>query len=433
MGQNYTKSKGSRRGEKLYQPDPKRFLYNVDTLWYTYDAENFEAVMGDILSSNQDQHNKLSEKLEKGKIKASNSKLKDYIQVKLKRYENPIIFEIQTFGQAPVYAYQIRNEDMAFYFANRRRGDDTFPIKVQINQLKLWELGVQEAYKESLSVLSELGFVFTSSKPSRIDLCVHSDQWIWNFSDLQDFEYPRNFSQDNHPDFVKLDMKTGHFETVYFGDRSRLQLRIYNKSKEIQSKRKYYFLELYKQRGMDVNKVWNHEFEIHRSYLRDFANECTGEVRVFDSMDFLLYENGLSMLWKHLVSHFVHHSAFWSVLQKGDINNFVDCKNYLFRLKDINVNKMAEVAQIGGRLQKLVLDKDLPNNVDMMKEAMNIFASMYREYQNVKEINFEDEVYRKRQRYMDIELSKLSLQHKQGNDKDNMKKSASQNDTDTRF
>jgi hypothetical protein len=409
MGQNYTKSRGSRRGRKQYQPDPKRLLFNVDTLWYTFDAENYDGVMGDMLNPDEAKRHGLSERLERGKAVAEGVTLKDYIQVKLERYENPFIFEIQAGGQAPVYGYHIRNEDMAIYFARRRRNDETFPIKIQINQLKLWELGVRDAYEESLDVLAKLGFIFTASKPSRIDLCVHSDQWRWNYEDFEHFEYPRNFSQDNHPTFVKLDKKTGEFGTVYFGDRTRLQLRIYNKSKEVEDQQKYYFRELYDKHGMDVNGVWNHEFEVHRSYLRDFADESTGQMRVFDSMDWLLYEGGLSMLWTHLVNKFTHDSAFWKVLQKGDPDKFIQCKNYLFRLKDIDTTEMREVAQIRGRLQKLVLKENIPKGSDMKMEAIKRFCSLCTDYEKYKEKNFESEVYRKRRRYMDIEMLKSEL------------------------
>ncbi|GAC41457.1 transcriptional regulator, partial [Paenibacillus popilliae ATCC 14706] len=45
MPQNYSKPKGSRRGQKQFKPDPEKFLYNVDTLWYTFDALNYDAVM----------------------------------------------------------------------------------------------------------------------------------------------------------------------------------------------------------------------------------------------------------------------------------------------------------------------------------------------------------------------------------------------------
>lgn len=165
----------------------------------------------------------------------------DYIQVKLDRYEYPITFEIQSNGQAPTYAFCIRNHDMSFYFAKRRRGDATYPVKVQINQFKLWEMGFEDAYVESLYVLAELGFIFEASKPSRIDLCVHSDKFDWCYDDFKNFTWPRNFAKDNEPTFIKVDPETLEFETAYFGDRSRLQLRIYNKSKEIEAKYKDYF------------------------------------------------------------------------------------------------------------------------------------------------------------------------------------------------
>jgi hypothetical protein len=407
--QNYTRAHGSVRGKKRFIPDSSHFLFNVDTLWYTFDADNYDGVMGDMLNPDEAKRHGLAETLERGKTVAEGTTSKDYIQVKLERYENPFILEIHAGGQAPVYAYQIRNEDMAIYFARRRRNDGTYPVKVQINQLKLWELGAQEAYEESLAVLAELGFTFAASKPSRIDLCVHSDQWRWNYEDFEHFEYPRNFAEDNHPTYVKLDKKTGEFGTVYFGDRTRLQLRIYNKSKEVEDKQKYYFRELYEKHGMDVNGVWNHEFEVHRSYLRDFADESTVQTRVFDSMDYLLYEGGLSMLWTHLVSRFVHTTAFWKTLQKGDANKFVNCKNYLFRLKDIDTTEMREVAQIRGHLQKLILKENIPKGSDMKMEAIKKFCSLCTDYEKYKEKNFESEVYRKRRKYMDIEMLKSEL------------------------
>lgn len=80
---------------------------------------------------------------------------------------------------------------------------------------------------------------------------------------------------------MKLCPDTSEFGTVYFGDRSRLQLRIYDKSKEVRDKGKDYFKDLYARCGMDVDKVWNVEFEVRRDYLKGFANDKTGEIRVF--------------------------------------------------------------------------------------------------------------------------------------------------------
>jgi len=420
LPQNYTNSGGSVNGKRTLRPSQKRFLFNVDTLWYTFDAENYGSVMSDGLL----------ERLKEGKLIAEERKTKNYLTVRLKRYENPITFEIQAYGQAPIYAFCIRNEDIAIYLARQRRGDETYPIKVQINQFKLWEMGMKDAYAESLKVLNKMGFICTGAKPSRMDLCVHSDQFQWHFNDFEMFTYPQNFSKDNRPDFVKLCPKTGVFETVYFGDRSRLQLRIYDKSKEIKAKGKEYFRDLYIKHGMDPDKVWNVEFEVRRDYLKNFMNKETGEIGVFDSMENLLNKNLLSMLWTDLVTKFTHDSAFWKVLQRGDPNKFIKCKNYLFRLKEIDVTKIREVAQIRGRLKKFVLSKDLPSDKNMLLEAIDEFLIMVDEYEYVREKNFEKEVYEERKRYMDIEMSKLSLHNKRESYIENVKKSASQNDTD---
>jgi hypothetical protein len=401
MPQMYSLKWGKdRNGKQKFQPDPKRFLFNVDTLWYTYDASNYDEIMKEGLA----------DRLIHGKEVAEETGELDYIQVLLDRYDYPVTFEIQSSGQRPIYAYQIRNYDMAFYFAKRRRNDGTYPIKVQVNQFKLWEMGVHDAFLESLQVLTELGFIYENAKSSRIDLCVHSDQFQWTLADLQKLDYPRNIADTNKPNFWHLDPMTGEFETVYYGDRSRLELRIYNKSIEIVDKKKDYFREIYESNGMNPEKVWNVEFELHRDYLKDFADAETGETNIFDSMDYLLRFDGLSKLWTHLTqSKFVHDSAFWKVLQQGDMNKFVSCKNFIFRLKDIDTSKEREVAQIRGRLQKLIVNEELPEDADMMIESIKAFTTMVYEYEEDKEKDFREDVYRKRKQYMDVEMLKLAL------------------------
>lgn len=399
MPELYTKPNGSLRGRKLFAPDPKRFLFNVDTLWYTYDADNYDEVMQDGLM----------QRLIDGKSVSEDGEGTDYIQLEIGRYEYPVTFSIESHGQAPIYAFQIRNQDMAIYFARRRRNDGTFPVKVQINQFKLWDMGVQDAFLESLEVLTALGFRYEASKPNRIDLCVHSDQFKWTLDDLKYLDYPRNVEDDNKPNFVKLDPCTGEFETVYYGDRKRLQLRMYNKSIEIVKKKKDYFREIYERNGMDAEKVWNIEFEIHRDYMKGFACEETGETGIFDTMDFLLRLDGLSLLWTHLMEKFNHPSAFWQVLRKGDPNSFVECKNYIFRLKDIDTTKEREIAQIRGRLQKLILNEELEADADFMVEAMKVFVNMFHDYEEEKEKDFTEDVLKKRKEYMDIQMLKRTM------------------------
>ncbi|MFK4475786.1 hypothetical protein ABH897_005586 [Paenibacillus sp. RC73] len=402
MPASYTKKAGSDRGKDKYAPDPSRFVFNVDTLWYTFDAWNFDEVMAAGLMQT----------LVEGKEVAEEGR-PDNIQVKLERYQYPATFQIEAGGQRPIYAYQIRNQDMAIFFAKKRRNDGTYPVKVQINQFKLWELGAQDAFLESLEVLTALGFAYEASKPNRIDLCVHSDQFQWTLDDLRGMEYPRNVADDNKPDVLRIDPFTGIFETAYFGDRTRLQLRIYNKSVEIKKKGKDYFNQIYLDRGMNPDQVWNVEFEVHRDWLKGLANEETGEENVFDSMDFLLRLDGLSMLWSHLVGNkFTHNSAFWKVLRKGDPHQFTECRDHLFRLQDIDTTKEREIAQIRGRLQKLILTEELPEDADMMVEAMKVFQTMFHDYERVKERDFEEDVLKKRRLYMDTKLLKAEMAEK---------------------
>jgi hypothetical protein len=129
-------------------------------------------------------------------------------------------------------------------------------------------------------------------------------------------------------------------------------------------------------------------------------------------MDYLLRYDGLSMLWTHLVTRFVHDSAFWKVLQRGDPDKFVQCKHYLFRLRDIDTEKRREVAQIRGRLQKLVLNEELPPDADMMIEAMKKFVVMCEDYEDETERDFPEEVRKKRKQYMDLQMLKLFLSEK---------------------
>ncbi|SKQ05941.1 Uncharacterised protein [Mycobacteroides abscessus subsp. massiliense] len=163
---------------------------------------------------------------------------------------------------------------------------------------------------------------------------------------------------------------------------------------------------------MDPEKVWNVEFEVHREYLKGFSCEETGETGIFDTMDFLLRLDGLSLLWTHLTNKYSHSSAFWGIVRAGDVNRFVDCGQHVFRFKDIDATKEREVAQIRGRLMKLILNQDLPDDSDPMNEALKVFVSMVHEYEDDNDKSFDDDVLRKRREYMDTEMLKMRMAEK---------------------
>lgn len=405
MPQRYTKPKGKdRKGEQRFAPDPNKYLFNIDTLHYTIEIRNYDAIMDAGLR----------QRLEDGLshyYDSEEGELLNTIEVPLQGYENPVVFEIMS-GSRGVGRYSIRNKDYAFYFRKSDNVPGTYPVKVQINQYKLWSMGFVDAYVESLQILSALAFEWGKAKPSRVDLCVHSDQFHWTYEDLQDFLYPRDVTNSNHPNWIHLDPTTGEFETVYYGSRNTgMILRMYNKSLESKKKDKPYFRELYQEKGLDPDKVWNIEFEITRKYLKDFINPDTFDQDFYDDMENLLSERGLSFLWTFLTTKFVHPSAHWSTIQKGDITKFTLLKENMVRHKDIDASKMREVAQIRGRLMKMIL-KEATKNGGEVQAAIDVFKNLLTEYEREKDKDFVEDLTRRRLLYVDSQINSLGYQKK---------------------
>lgn len=402
MPANYTKKNGSNAGRRV---DPKRFLFNVDTLYYSALASNYDEVMADGLMNNLQMGREQAEKFENEK---------HIISINLPRYENPLSFEILGKGKT-AYSYQIRNEDYAFYFV-RQQHEDNFPIYVQINQFKLWQMGVIDSYIESLHILAELGFEIDTCKPSRIDLCCHSDQFQFSTNDLLKLKTPKGL---NDPDFQKLNLFENTFETVYYGTRGNYMLRIYNKSKELLAKNKYHFLQVYEEHGL-TDDVWNVEFELSRKFLKNL--EVDDEPDFFDDMDNLLSPRGLSTLWTNLTTEkfkMVKNLEddtmipYWRVLAEGNESGsngksvFYQNNSYMCRVKDIDDSLHREIAQITGRLQKFVLNQELPEGAEPFNYAVQRYYQMTKEEHSDKVIEFADRVSDKQSKYAAHEINAL--------------------------
>ncbi len=340
MPPRYTKNGGTSRGKTVFRPDPDKFLFNIDTLWLNIESYFYDDIMlaglRDLLIEGREHKSDFGEQLS--------------FELKIPEYENPLVFEIHH-GEPPLYQYSIRNESMAIYFSKNYR-ETHAPMRLDIGQFLLWDKGVENAYNEGLSVLKALGFVPSLAKLNRVDFAVHSDQYYWNYEDIKKLSYPVNFAKDNYPNPIKLNPFTLDFETVYHGDRSRCFLRIYNKSLEIEKKRKYYFYEIYQKKLMDTTNVWNVEIEVRRPFLKELKENVEDHyLAIFDDFDYCLKVNGLSRLWTLLMERYSHDSPFWRVLEKGDKNHFNQIEEYNLDIsKDIEANWEREVAQIAGRL-----------------------------------------------------------------------------------
>lgn len=394
MPSSYTAPNGKKKnGDQRFKADSKRYLYNIDTLWLNADSSNYDEVM----------EKGLLEKLIAGREFLLDTSEHQYIEIKIPGYERPLNFKVFP-GDPPLYQYSIRTDDMAIYFSKKRRENQKeYPMRVQINQFILWEKGVEKAFNECWNVLKGLGFDPNGSKLNRVDFAVHSDQWQWNLKDLQKFEYPRNIADDNKPNFWRLDPETGEFETVYYGDRKRLQLRIYNKSKEVKRKKKQYFTDLYKTMGMDPDKVWNVEFEVRRPFIKEIKDY--NEKPLFDDFEEVMRENRLADLWSFIMEKYTHGSEHWSYISTGSpFKGFYKVDGYeAVRLKDNDSCFEREVAQIAGRLKMAVINEEDSS----FENAIEIFKKKYQEIEvEQKEKDWDDLVMKRKLSIHNAEINK---------------------------
>ncbi|MGE7839138.1 replication initiation protein [Viridibacillus arvi] len=363
MPSNYTKKNGyTSAGKQRYKPDKKNYLYNIDTLWLNFGSYHYDDVMDCGLRDS----------LIAGRLsKQDDGDSETVIQCKIDAYKKPISFEINT-GNPPLYQYSLRNDSMAIYFSKNER-ENQLPMRVQLNQFLLWEKGVEGAYHEAHSVLRALGFLPSEVRINRVDFAVHSDQFNWTLEDMKTFSYPENIKKDNKPNYYKLDVCSGEFGTMMVGDRSRLAMRIYNKSKEIEDKKKYYFYELYEKHGINPDKVWNIEIEVRRPFLADLCEDDEDLKKLFDDFNYCLSVDGLSRLWSLLMGKYHHDSAHWSMLTKLDKHFAFNTTHGLTIHKDVQSNFEREIPQILGRLRTAVLteeDYSLEHAIEKLCKAM---------------------------------------------------------------
>lgn len=415
MPSNYTKKKGfTARGVQRYGPDLSHYLYNIDTLWLNVGSYYYDEVMDhglrDLLIDGRESIQ-------------DDSGIDTVIELKIDDYENPIAFEVMS-GNPPLYQYSIRNDSMAIYFSKHER-ENQLPMRIQLNQFLLWEKGVEGAYFESMCFLKALGFMPNEVKLNRVDFAVHSDQFKWTLEDMKTFSYPKNIKDDNKPNFYRLDALTGEFETMMVGDRSRLAMRIYNKSKEIEDKKKYYFYELYRKHGMNVENVWNVEIEVRRPFLKYLAEENDGLNLIFDDFNYCLAHDGLSRLWSLLMEKYTHKSAHWSMLSKLDKHFKFNQVHGLTVHKEIHSSFEREVPQILGRLSQAVLtehDDSLENAIKMLYKAIPDYEKR-QERKGKKIVTFTDRVKDKKSRIQngDINITINNFGEKKKADKEKIR------------
>ena len=124
------------------------------------------------------------------------------------------------------------------------------------------------------------------NKVSRVDLCMHTSDidFITNYENL----YKGRYKKDS---VNVLNYTNKEINSITFGTRKgkKIYCRIYNKTLEIkETKQKSWFKEIWENNGLDINSVWNLEFELKSEFLREFKIKTVEDL-----------ENSLQDIWKY--------------------------------------------------------------------------------------------------------------------------------------
>ena len=166
-------------------------------------------------------------------------------------------------GKAPNYRYHLHFPEYHVYVAISDQFGRSPNVYVSINAETLWHLNFADILGLIKIDLGFLGGTVERIQPSRCDLC--ADFKISLPPDLTFIQQHRvSRSHKNRP-WLDGDV----LETYICGSpKSPVQIRIYDKSKEIQKTNKQWFLPLW---GVDsAEGVWRVEFQLRRTLLHQY-------------------------------------------------------------------------------------------------------------------------------------------------------------------
>jgi hypothetical protein len=191
-------------------------------------------------------------------------------------------------GKPPQYRYHFEVPLGHIYLGKSGEITNTPNAYVSISARSLWANGVAGCYRELCKLFTSLGGKVLLVKPSRCDLC--ADFLIpGGLSDV--FLSSHLVTRAGVDDVRRND---GILETYYRGSKkSPIQLRIYDKSKEVLAKgTKLWFMDIW---GLsECVDVWRVEFQVRRVALKQFKiNDLDG-----------LYAS-LGSLWAYLTGEWV--------------------------------------------------------------------------------------------------------------------------------
>lgn len=209
--------------------------------------------------------------LESKKMFAQETRQKDIV------YINGQAFEVYASGQSGEYAYHLSNDRFHLYF----RKFDTLrdeQIKIKVDQYTLWNDGAYQSVQQMRENLESLGLEILSERPSRVDLCCHTDSFNLTDKKLRNIVTRATKSNDYFKQYELHELATNNWtrhkekESIYWGKGEPILLRIYNKTNDCEQKGKQWFYELWREMGLDTSKpIFNIEYQCRSEALKEMG------------------------------------------------------------------------------------------------------------------------------------------------------------------
>lgn len=234
-----------------------KFVSNIDTICILVDIENYEEENIEVMKF------LMENKEEAKKIASENSQGKHFITF------NDIVFQILP-NSCQGYAFILKNNSYELKISQYKSKIKSFyPIQVRISAETLWSEGIYKSWAIIYNWITETFGNIADNKVCRLDICTH----------ISDIDFITNYDTVYKGKYKKTQIfHTGrNINCLCFGSRKgkNIYCRIYNKTLEVQeTKKKNWFKEIWQKNGLNIDNVWNVEFEIKSELLRKY-NLCS--------------------------------------------------------------------------------------------------------------------------------------------------------------
>jgi hypothetical protein len=230
------------------------YITNIDTFIYTLDIKNYEKSAENTIK-----------RLIEAKQNSKYNEVKDIIE--LHKKDNDLSF-VMTFDVYPngaqFHSFILSNDSYNIKIAEfRSKNMENYPIMIRLSSEVLWSLGLKKAINQINEIITTNFGEIKASKISRADFCCHTDEF-----DFQNFQLDYFIGRYREDCLYRQDRRN---KAMYFGSTQAEShfCRIYDKSLEIKTRKsKTWFQHVWQEHDLNIDSVWNIEFELKRKFFK---------------------------------------------------------------------------------------------------------------------------------------------------------------------